>query len=51
MSDKFTLSDLIYLRDCVNQTIPKYEKLKDKATVSDLKILQDKITTLILYRK
>jgi len=47
-NDRLNLSDLVYIRDSLNFTIPCYEKLKDKATVSDLKILKSKIDTLIL---
>lgn len=46
--NRLTLSDLVYIRDCINQAIPRYEKLNDKNTVSDLHVLNSKITKLII---
>lgn len=45
--NRLTLSDLVYIRDCINQAIPRYEKLDDKNTVTDLEVLNSKITKLI----
>lgn len=46
-NENFTITELIHLRQFVNENITKYEKLKDSYTVKELKELKTKLTDMI----
>ena len=46
-NENFTITELIHLRQFVNENIAKYEKLKDSYTVKELKELKTKLTDMI----
>lgn len=46
-NDNFTLTELIHLRQFVDENITKYKNMKDTYTVKELEELKTKITNMI----